>query len=113
ATACWKLAGFFPSLTTTTLPPRRSESPVAPYAVRELAFKDVTPRHLYDMVEDQLCDPVTYLEINRLFPEVPNPDKEFAPIAGVDHPFIDQQAPLAEGAGPAGDSAPQDVWHSD
>src|SRR5690606_22367079 len=48
-----------------------------------------------------------------LLPEVPNPDEEFAPIAGVDHPLVDQQAPLAEGARPAGDPAPQDFGHGD
>src|SRR5690606_17123674 len=99
--------------TASPLPPRRPESLVVPYAVRELAFKNVMPRHLYDMVEDQLCDPVAYLEIDRLLLEVPNPDEQLAPIARVDHSLIDQQAPLAESARPAGDAAPQDFWHGD
>src|SRR5690606_32551393 len=98
---------------TSSSPSRGSESSIVPYAVRELAFKNVTPRYLHDMVKDQLCDPVTYLEIDRLLLEVPDSDEEFAPIARIDHSLIDQQTPLAEGAGPAGDSAPQDFWHGD
>src|SRR5690606_38367823 len=91
---------------TSSSPSRGPESSIAPYAVREFAFKNVTPRYLHDVMEDQLCDPVAYLEIDRLLLEVPDPDEEFASIAGVDHPLIDQQASLAEGAGPAGDPAP-------
>src|SRR5690606_14605852 len=45
--------------------------------------------------------------------EVPDSDEEFAPIARINYPLIDQQAPLAKGAGPAGDPAPQDFWHGD